>query len=117
VEGDEYRYRFIVAAEDQAAAGRGAEALADALREVEGVLDANRGKADEATMDLGTIVTVVATSAATVAIAKGLAAWLQARRGGSVTVWRDGKTGSVKAVAEGIDPEAAVRITEIVREG
>ena len=69
-------YRFVVAAEDQAAAGRGAQALADALRKADGILKADRRKADEATMDLGAIVTVIATSGATLAIAQGIAAWL-----------------------------------------
>ena len=108
-------YRFVVAAEDQATAGRGAQALADALREAEGVLEADRRKADETTMDLGAIVTVIATSGATLAIAQGIAAWLRARKGASITVERDGKTGSIKAVVAGIDAEAAVRIAEIVR--
>ncbi len=108
-------YRFVVAAEDQATAGRGAQALADALREAEGVLEADRQKADETTMDLGAIVTVIATSGATLAIAQGIAAWLRARKQASITVERDGKTGSIKAVVAGIDAEAAVRIAEIVR--
>ena len=110
-------YRFVVAAEDQAAAGRSAQALADALREAEGVLEAERHKADEATMDLGAIVTVLATSGATLAIAQGIAAWLRARKQASITIERDGKTGSVKAAVAGIDAEAAIRIAEIVRGG
>ena len=110
-------YRFVVAAEDQdeAAAGQGAQALADALREADGVLEADRQKADQDTMDLGAIVTVIATSGATLAVAQGIAAWLRARKGASVTIERDGKTKSIKAVVAGIDAETAVRIAEIVR--
>ncbi len=110
-------YRFTVGAEEQAAAGGGAIALADTLREADGVLEAVCGKADGDTMDLGAVVSVLAASGATLAIAQGLAAWLRARRGVTVTVERDGKSGSLKAAVNGLDPEAAVRIVEIVREG
>jgi hypothetical protein len=110
-------YRFTVEAEEQAAAGRSAIALADALREADGVLEAVRSKADGDTMDVGAVVSVVATSGAMIAIAQGLAAWLRGRRGVAVTVEWDGKSGSLKAAVQGIDPEAAVRIVEIVREG
>lgn len=65
-------YKFIVAAEDQAAAGTSANALADILREADGVLEANRGKAGDQSMDIGTIVSVIASSGATLAIAQGL---------------------------------------------
>jgi hypothetical protein len=66
-------------------------------------------------MDLGTVVSVLATSGATLAIAQGLAAWLRTRRGVTVTIEKDAKAGSVKAAVTGLDPEAAVRIFEIVR--
>jgi hypothetical protein len=112
---DKAQYRFIVASPDQAGAGRGAEALADALREADGVLGAERTKADAGTMDLGAIVTVLATSGATLAIAQGIAGWLRARRQASITIERDGRTGSIKAKVEGIDATVALRITEIVR--
>lgn len=108
-------YRFVVNAEDQSAAGRGAQALADSLREAEGVLEADRQKPDQTTMDLGAIVTVIATSGATLAIARGIAAWLRARRGSSIVIERDGRTGSIKAAVSGVDAEAAVRIAEIIR--
>jgi Effector Associated Constant Component 1 len=108
--------RFTVTAEDQAAAGRGAQALADTLREAEGVLEADRRKADGTTMDLGTIVDVIANSGATLAIAAGIAAWLRTRKQASITVERNSKTGSIKAAVTGIDAEAATRIAEIVRD-
>jgi hypothetical protein len=108
-------YEFTVEAEDQATAGRGAVALADALREADGVLKADRRKADETTMDLGAIVSVIATSGATLAIAQGVAAWLRARRGATIRIEKDSQSGSIKATVEGIDAEAAVRIAEIVR--
>lgn len=110
-------YRFTVKAEDQAAAGRSAIALADMLREADGVHQAVREKVDESTLDLGTIVSVMATSGAMLAIARGLAAWLQARRGVTVTIERTRKAGSLKAAVKGLDPETAARIVEIIREG
>jgi hypothetical protein len=110
-------YRFVVGAEEQALAGSGAIALADTLREADGVIEAVRSKANDQTMDLGTVVSVVATSGATLAIAQGLAAWLRARRGVTVTVEKDSASGSLKAAVTGIDPEPATRIVEIVRDG
>jgi hypothetical protein len=68
-------------------------------------------------MDLGMVVSVLATSGATLSIARGLAAWLKARRGVTLKVERDGKSGSLKATVAGIDPEAAVRIVETIRAG
>jgi Effector Associated Constant Component 1 len=108
-------YEITVEAQDRATAGRGAQALADALREADGVLEADRRKAEDTTMDLGVIVSVIATSGATLAIAQGVAAWLRARKGAKIRIERDGKSGSIKAAVEGIDAEAAVRIAEIVR--
>jgi hypothetical protein len=112
---DRQEYRFVVESSDQAGAGRAAEALADRLREVEGVLEADRSKADDDSMDLGAVVTVLASSGAAVAIAQGIAAWLRNRRQASITIERDGRTGSIKAKVEGIDAAAALRITELVR--
>ncbi|NOG71991.1 effector-associated constant component EACC1 [Roseicella sp. DB1501] len=112
---DRQEHRFVVASADQAGAGQAAEALADRLREVEGVLDADRGKADADSMDLGSVVTVLASSGAAVAIAQGIAAWLRNRRQATLTIERDGRTGSLKAKVEGIDAAAALRITELVR--
>jgi hypothetical protein len=109
------RYDLTVQAEDQASAGRGAVALADGLREVEGVFEANRKKANDTTMDLGAIVTVIASSAATLAIAQGIAAWLRARRNVKLKIESKGGSGSIKAAVEGLDPEAALRIVEVIR--
>jgi Effector Associated Constant Component 1 len=77
-------------------------------------LEAVRSKNDTHTMDVGAVVSVLATSGATLAIAQGLAAWLRARRGVTVTVERDGRSESLKAIVTGLDPEAAIRIFEIV---
>jgi membrane-associated two-gene conflict system component 1 (EACC1) len=108
-------YRFEVEGVDRAATSRGAKALADILVEAEGVLQATQGKtADNQSMDVGSLVSVVATSGATLALAQGLAAWLRARRGATVRVERDAKSGSLKAAVSGIDPEAALRVIEMI---
>jgi hypothetical protein len=109
-------YLFTVTAEDQAAAGRSATALADTLRELEGVLEADRSKgADLPTMDLGAVVSVIASSAATVAIAQGVAAWLRARRGVNITIEKNSKSASIRTAVSGIDPVVATRIVELIR--
>ncbi|RAI55987.1 effector-associated constant component EACC1 [Roseicella frigidaeris] len=112
---DRQEYRFVVASSDQAGAGQAAEALADRLREADGVLEAERSKAAADSMDLGSVVTVLASSGAAVAIAQGIAAWLRSRKQASITIERDGRTGSLKAKVEGIDAAAALRITELIR--
>jgi hypothetical protein len=65
---------------------------------------------------LGAIYSVAATSGATLAIAQGLAASIRTHRGVTVTIERDDRSG-LKAAATGLDPEAAVRIVEIVHDG
>jgi hypothetical protein len=110
-------YKFTISSEDQGLAARSANALADTLRQADGVLEAVREKFNDQTMDLGTIVSVIASSGATLAIAQGLAGWLRARRAATVTVERDGKSGSLKAAVTGIDRDAAMRIVELVRDG
>ncbi len=112
-----HSFKFTVDCESSGEAGAGAQALADKLREAEGVTDVDRLKADPTTMDLGSIVQIVAGSSATLAIAQGVAAWLRARRGVKLRIERDGKSGSIKAEVEGIDTESAMRIVEMVREG
>ncbi len=71
-------FDLTVEAADQGQAGAAAQALADTLRETDGVLEAERRKLDPSTMDLGLIVQVVMTSGATLALAQGVADWLRA---------------------------------------
>ena len=92
-----------------------ARGLADDLREASGVLTADRRKDDQSTMDLGSVVAVVATSGAALAIAQGIADWLRRRRGATLKIERDPTSGAIKALVENVDPATAVRITEIVR--
>lgn len=105
-------FEFVVDADDRGEAGRGAQAFADALREAEGVLEATRRKADPDSMDLGTVVQVVVASGAMLALAKGIADWLRARRGVTLTLERSGKSGSLKMAVKGLDPATAERIIE-----
>jgi Effector Associated Constant Component 1 len=90
--------------------------LADNLREIIGVQQADRIKRTEGTMDLGTIISVLATSGATIALAQGAADWLRQRRSGKLTIERDATTNSIKAIVENIDPDAAIRIVELIRD-
>jgi hypothetical protein len=114
---NEENFSILVEAEDERSAGQGARSLADALRELPGVLDADRRKEDQSTMDLGAILTIVATSGATIAVAKGIADWLRGRRGTRLKIQRDPQSGSIKAEVENIDPAAAMRIVELIRRG
>jgi len=105
-------FEFTVQAESGGEAGAGAQALADTLREADGVIEVIRRKDDLTTMDLGSIVQIFANSGATLAIAQGIAAWLRARRGVKLVVMQ----GGIKVEVAGIDPGAALRVIEMVRE-
>lgn len=94
---------------DAASAAREAGALADRLREIRGVASAERSKARGDTMDLGTVVTVVAGTAAATAIATGIADWLRARRGASVEI--DTPSGKVKA--NGLDQDTLLKLAKL----
>jgi hypothetical protein len=113
----EEQYRILVQTPDDLAATDEASRLADDLRELTGVLAADRQKSDEPTMDLGSVIAVLATSGATIAIAQGIADWLRRRRGTQLTIERTSSSGSIKVKVERIDPEVSVRITELVRRG
>jgi Effector Associated Constant Component 1 len=108
-------YKIRVEVENGLTAQQGTRTLADNLREVSGVLGVERGKEDASTMDLGTIITVLASSGATLAIAQGIADWIRRTRGVHVTIERDEKSGSIKAEVENIDQATSVRILEIIR--
>jgi hypothetical protein len=108
------KYKILVQADSEAEAARGARALADKLREINGVLDSKREKGAQPTMDLGSIVAVVISSSATVAIAQGVADWIRRTRGVHLVIEKDPNSNGVKVAVSQIDPEAALRITEIV---
>jgi len=109
-------YLFAVHADDEALAGSSATALADVLSGLDGVVGVDRRReVDAPTMDIGAIVSVVATSGATLAVAQGIAAWLRARRGVTLTVERSSSTGSLMAAVGGVDPDTAMRIVELIR--
>ena len=110
-------FSIVVEAEDERAAGQAARSLADQLREMRGVLSAERHKEEQSTMDLGAIVTIIATSSATAVVARGIADWLRRRRGTRLITRKDPQSGSIKAEVENIDPVAATRIVELIVEG
>lgn len=105
-------FKFYIGDDDSARASQGALALADLIREMDGVESVERHKADPSSMDLGSIVAAVAASGATLAIAQGLAAWLMARRNATIIIEATDTDVSLKAQVAGIDPRAAERITE-----
>ena len=98
--------------EDGGATGRSVQFIEDTARSTEGVLSVERHKSDLDSMDIGSVVEIAFQSAATLALARGLAAWLRARRGAKVIIeWKEqGK--SIKTMVEGIDPAAGERIVE-----
>jgi hypothetical protein len=105
-------YRIIVEADSDRSASEGARSLADQLREIPGVLDAQRRKENQSSMDLGAVVAVVATSGATLAVARRVADWLRRTRGTTLTIELRGKATSIKAVLSISDPQSATRIRE-----
>jgi hypothetical protein len=111
----EESYRFVVEGDEGRSAGDGARSLADSLRELTGVSEVHRVKANDASMDLGAIVGIVATSGATVAIARGVADWLRLTRGTRLRIEINPRSGSIKAEVERIDPASALRIVELIR--
>ena len=111
------RFDIAVEADDQGEAGRGAQALADALREADGVLEATRRKADQDTMDLGAIVTWSPPRARPWPSRRASRPGCGRAAARPVTIERDGKSGSIKAAVEGIDPETAERIVEAILGG
>ena len=110
-----FQYRFSVSTQDAATACRYAEGLGDALREIDGVVSADREKTERDTMDLGTVVVALASSGSAVAIARGIAAWLATRQGVSIVLERNVASGDIKAIATGIDAQTAIRIAEIIK--
>jgi Effector Associated Constant Component 1 len=105
-------YQFTIESSDEQFAGQEAVSLADDLREVAGVSNVQRRKASQSTMDLGAIVTIIASSGATLAVARGIADWLRARRGTRLRIEIKEGSRSIKAEVDNIDPEAAGRIVE-----
>jgi hypothetical protein len=110
----EENFTIVVEAEDKRSAGQAARELADRLREVPGVVDTERHKEDQSTMDLGASLAIVATSGATVAVARGIADWLRRRRGTRLVIHRNPESNSIKAELDNIDPASAVRIMELI---
>jgi hypothetical protein len=111
---DKQTYTISVLADTDLASNQGARQLGDELREVPGVTEVHRQKREPTTMDLGVIVQIVATSASTLAIARGIADWIRRNRGTQLKIERDGISGSIKAEIQNFDPEIAQSITDIL---
>lgn len=107
-------YYLNIQAEDEQAIDVKTRNLTDKLREIDGVLSADRIKYDKNTMDLGSVIGVIATSGATLALAQGIADWLRTRRDTTVSVEQTGSSGSIKATVHQIDPETAKQIIELL---
>lgn len=112
----EQYFSIRVEAEDARSAEQGARSLADELRQLPGVVESDRRKDDQSTMDLGAILTVIAMSPAVAAIARGIVDWLRRRRETRLTIEKDPRSDSIKLVIEKIDPTIALRIAELIRE-
>jgi hypothetical protein len=65
-------------------------------------------------MDLGSIVQILATSASTLAIARGIGDWIRRNRGTHLKIERNENSGSIKAEIQNYDPEIAKAITEVI---
>jgi hypothetical protein len=113
----EEMYKFRIEAEDEVVAQRGTRSLADDLRELPGVVSVERQKEHPGTMDLGVIVSVLATSGATLAIARGVADWIRRTRGTRLVIEKGSRSGSIKLEVYNIDPAASERIVEIISAG
>ncbi|WP_192553517.1 effector-associated constant component EACC1 [Pseudomonas sp. IzPS59] len=109
------QYLLTIEAENDRDSDSQARALADKVRELKGVESSDRKKSNENTMDLGAIISVIATSGASLALAQGLADWLRMRRTTNLTIERNLSTNSIKVIVERIDPETAKQIVELVR--
>ena len=110
-------YEFTVQSDDEQSADEATVTLIDDLREVPGLSRIGRRKSSDSTMDLGAIVTVIASSGATLALARGVADWLRARRQTRLKIEIKDGSRSIKVEVANIDPEAAGRIIEDVRGG
>jgi hypothetical protein len=107
---DQLSFEIEVEGVSRSAAGAQARALSDAIVGIGGVVEARRARTDDTAMDIGSIIQVIATSGATMAIAEGIAAWLQARRGVSLRI----KSDKLEAEVHGVDPHTASRILQVL---
>jgi len=111
----EETYKIYIEADNEVSARRGMPSLINNLREAPGVLEVERQKENDTTMDLGTILTIIASSEAALAIAQGIADWIRRNRGVRLTIEKNEKSGSIKAEVENIDRATSLKILEIIR--
>jgi predicted GTPase len=89
--------------------GRFAQELEDVIRRSQEDIVVTRRKSDSGTQDIGTIVSVVITSGATLALAKGIADWIRLRKS-SLTIKANGEV-----IATGLSGEQTVRLAELLK--
>lgn len=84
--------------------------LEDVLRNASRDVEVKRIKANQTTMDLGTIIGVVVASGAATAVAKGIADWLRKRNNVQLVLKRKGVTFE----ASGLSGTDAIRLLKII---
>ncbi|HEY1631619.1 MAG TPA: hypothetical protein VGF56_09895 [Rhizomicrobium sp.] len=105
-------YQVTVQGPSDLAASQSARDLAAALQEVREVVDVSTTRADTSTMDAGAIITIVAASHTTVAIAHSIYEWMSKDRKATIILDADHSGGKLKAALYNIDPAVAQRILE-----
>lgn len=89
-----------------------AAALADKLRITDGVTDVKVERESSETMDLGSVLTVVLSSGATLAVARGIQTFLTRYRGAMINIQDKGR----KIKVGGVSGKDAARILEILQQ-
>jgi hypothetical protein len=112
----EGHYTFIINSDDDdaRAGNQAARNLLDELREIDGVIEADRRKQNDSNMDVGMVVNVIATSGAVLAIARGIADWIRKNRRLHLVIERNAESGSIKAEINNADAATALRVTELI---
>jgi membrane-associated two-gene conflict system component 1 (EACC1) len=103
------RFEINVQGSDPANSQVLATELASALRLISPMVQVERIKDSDQTMDLGAVVGVVVASGAAAALARGVAAWLSKRQGAEISVSKDGII-----QARGLNSTDAVRVAQII---
>ena len=95
---------------DPAEANRMAGELQAHLNGVSPEIEATRKRADPQSMDLGTIIGIVASSGAVLELTRALSVWLKQRSSASITIRENGEV-----IATGVTSRDAMKILEKIR--
>jgi hypothetical protein len=90
-------------------AGRFAQELQDVIRRSQKDLTVTRHKTDPNTQDIGTVLSIILTSGATLALAQGISDWIRLRK--SSLIMRE----NGEVIATGITGEQTVRLVELLK--